>query len=108
MAEQEDTTMKEPRPNNPEEAKEYQKQTTIALQKFTDRIHGFDRYQHQSAYEFYVHDMLNKLLHTDNSYYKNVEIQPVLDTIHDKMCKFVLQSDDICRATTVLGQPERH
>ena len=95
MAEQEDTTMKELRPNNPEEAKEYQKQTKLALQKFTDRIHGFDRYQHQSAYEFYVHDVLNKLLRTDNSYYKNAEIQPVLDTIHDKMCKFVLQPDDI-------------
>ena len=90
MAEQEETTMKEPGPNNPEEAKEYQKQTKIALQKFTDRIHTFDRYQHQSAYEFYVHDVLNELFHTDNSYYKNAEIQPVLDTIHDKMCKFFL------------------
>ena len=39
--------------------------------------------------------MLNELLHTDNSYYKNAEIQPMLDTIHDKMCKFVLQPDDI-------------
>ena len=38
--------------------------------------------------------MLNELLHTDNSYYKNAEIQPVLDTIHNKMCKFVLQPDD--------------
>ena len=95
MAEQEDTTMKEPGPNNPEEAKEYQKQAKIALQKFTHRIHSFDRYQHQSAYEFYVHNVLNKLLHTDNSYYKNAEIQPVLDTIHDKMYKFVLQPDDI-------------
>ena len=95
MAEQEDTTIKEPRPNNPEEDKKYQKQTKIALQKFTDRIHGFDRYQHQSAYKFYVHDVLNKLLHTDNSYYKNAEIQSVLDTIHVKMCKFVLQPDDI-------------
>ena len=95
MAEQEDTTMKEPRPNNPEEAKEYQKQTKKALQKFTERIHSFDRYQHESAYEFYVHDVLNELLHTDNSYYKNAEIQLVLDTIHDKMCKFVLQPDDI-------------
>ena len=95
MAEQEDTTMKEPRPNNPEEAKVYQKQTNKALQKFTERIHSFDRYQRQSAYEFYVHDVLNELLHTDNSYYKNAEIQPVLDTIHDKMCKFILQPDDI-------------
>ena len=95
MAEQEDTTMKEPGPNNPEEAEEYQKQTKKALQKFTERIHSFDRYQHQSAYEFYVHGMLNELLHTDNSYYKNAEIQPVLDTIHNKMCKFVLQPDDI-------------
>ena len=84
-----------PGPNNPEEAKEYQKQTKIALQKFTERIHSFDRYQHQSAYEYYVHDVLNELLHTDNSYYKNAEIQPVLDTIHNKMCKFVLQPDDI-------------
>ena len=94
MAEQDDTTMKKPGPNNPEEAKEYQKQTKIAFQKFTERIHSFDRYQHQSAYEFYVHDMLNELLYTDNSY-KNAEIQPVLDTIHDKMCKFVLQPDNI-------------
>ena len=86
MAEQEDITTKEPGPNNPEEAKEYQKQTKIALQKFTERIHSFDRYQHQSAYEYYVHDVLNELLHTDNSYYKNAEIQPVLDTIHNKMC----------------------
>ena len=39
--------------------------------------------------------MLNEPLHTDNSYYKNAEIQPVLDTIHDKMCRFVLQPDDI-------------
>ena len=93
MAEQEDTTMKEPGPNNLEEAKEYQKQTKIALQKFTERIHSFDRYQHQSAYEFYVHNVLNELLHTDNSYYKKAEIQPMLDTIHDKMCKFVLQPD---------------
>ena len=95
MAEQEDTTMKKPRPNNPEETKEYQKQTKIELQKFTERIHGFDRYQHQSAYEYYVHDVLNELLHTDNNYYKNTEIQPMLDTIHDKMCKFVLQPDNI-------------
>ena len=95
MAQQEDTTMKEPGPNNPEGAKEYQKQTKIALQKFTERIHSFDRYQHQSAYEFYVHNVLNELLRTDNSYYKDAEIQPMLDTIHDKMCKFVLQPDDI-------------
>ena len=81
--------MKESGPNNPEEAKEYQKHTKIALQKFTDR------YQHQSAYEYYVHNIFNELLHTDKSYYKNAEIQPVLDTIHNKMCKFVLQPDDI-------------
>ena len=95
MAEQEDTTTKEPRPNNLEEAKVYQEHTKIALQKFSERIRGFDRYQHQSAFEFYVHDVLNELLHTDNSYYKNAEIQPMLDTIHDKICKFVLQPDDI-------------
>ena len=87
--------MKKPGPNNPEDVKEYQEQTKIALQKFTDKIHGFDRYQHQSAYEFYVQNMLNELLHTDNSYYKNAEIQPVLDTIHDKMCKFIPQPDNI-------------
>ena len=39
--------------------------------------------------------MLNELLHTDKSYYKNTEIQPMLDTIHNKMCKFILQPDDI-------------
>ena len=39
MAEQEDTAMMETGPKNPEEAKEYQKQTKIALQKFTERIH---------------------------------------------------------------------
>ena len=87
--------MKEPRPNNLEEAKEYQKQTKKALQKFIERIYSFDRYQHQSAYEFYVHDVSNELLHTNNSHYKKAEIHPMLDTIHDKMCKFVLQLDDI-------------
>ena len=106
MAEQDNTTMKEPRPINLEEAKEYQKQTKIALQKFTHRIHGFDRYQHQSAYEFYVHDVLNELLHTDNSYYKNAEIQSVLDTIHDKMCKFVLQPDDIDKQPSQQQSPD--
>ena len=95
MAKLEDTIMKEPRPNNLEEAKVYQEQTKIALQKITERIHSFDRYQHQSAYEFYVHDVLNELLHADNSYYKNAEIQSMLDTIHDKMCKFVIQPDNI-------------
>ena len=39
--------------------------------------------------------MLNELLRIDNSYYKNAEIQPVLDTIHDKMCKFIFQPDNI-------------
>ena len=39
--------------------------------------------------------MLNELLHTDNSCYKNAEIQPMLDTIHNKMCKFFLQPDDV-------------
>ena len=106
MAEQEDTTMRELGPNNPEEAKEYQKQTKKALQKFTERIHSFDRYQHQSAYEFYVRDVLNELLHTDNSYYKNAEIQPVLDTIHDKMCKFVLQLDDIDEQSSQQQSPD--
>ena len=106
MAEQEGTIMKEPRPNNLEEAKEYQKQAKIALQKFTDRIHGFDRYQHQSACEFYVHIDLNELLHTDNSYYKNADIQPVLDTIHNKMCKFVLQPDDIDEQPSQQQSPE--
>ena len=48
MAEQEETTSKEPRPDNPEEAKEYQKQTKIALQKFTERIHSFDSLQLQA------------------------------------------------------------
>ena len=42
-----------------------------------------------------MHNVLNELLRTDNSYYKNAEIQLVLDTIYDKMCKFVLQPDDI-------------
>ena len=41
-----------------------------------------------------MYNVLNELLHTDN-YYKNAEIQPVLDTIHGKMCKFVLRPDDI-------------
>ena len=42
-----------------------------------------------------MHDVLNELLHTDDSYYKNAEIQPMLDTIHNKICKFVLQPDNI-------------
>ena len=47
--------------------------------------------------------MLNELLRTDNSYYKNAEIQPVLDTIHDKMCKLSQQQspDDIPEAEEI-------
>ena len=90
MAEQKDTTTKEPRPNNPEEAKEYQKQTKKALKKFTERIHSFDRYQHQSAYEFYVHNMF--VLQPDNIYEQPSQQQspddiPEAEEITDKLAE---------------------
>ena len=40
-----------------------------------------------------MHKYLNKLLKTDNAYYKNVSIYPVLDTIEDKLCKIMFEPD---------------
>ena len=54
-----------------------------------------------------MQDVLNELLYTDNSYYKNAQIQPVLDTIHDKMCKFVLQPDDIDKQPSQQIMPKK-
>ena len=89
-----DTPTREPGPNNPEEAVQFVKATNTALMKFVDRIHSFDRYKSESAYEYYVHDILNELLKMDQPYYKHTTIQPVLDTIFDKYCKFLLKPDD--------------
>ena len=41
-----------------------------------------------------MHKYLNKLLKTDNAYYKNASIYPVLDTIEDKLCNIMLDKDD--------------
>ena len=38
--------------------------------------------------------ILNELLRTDQPYYKNASIQPVLDTIFDKYCKFLLKPNN--------------
>ena len=72
-----DTPTKEPGPNNPQAAAQFVKGTGTALMKFVNRIHSLDRYMNKSAYEYYVHDMLNELLRTDQPYYKNVTMQPV-------------------------------
>ena len=87
-------TPKEPGPNNPEQAKAFQEATEKVLIKFVDRIHSFDHYKNESAYEYYVHDYLNKLLRTDRSYYKDASIEPVLTTILDKYCKIMLDKPD--------------
>ena len=89
-----DTPTKEPEPNNPETAAQFVKATNTALMKFVDRIHSFDRYKNESAYEYYIHDIINKLLKTDQPYYKHATIQHVLDTIFDKYCKFLLKPND--------------
>ena len=83
-------TPKEPGPNNLEQAKDFQEATDKALIKFVDRIHSFDHYKNELAYENYVHNYLNELLRTDRAYYKNTSIEPVLTTIHDKYCKVML------------------
>ena len=85
---------KELEPNNPEQAKAFKEATGKALVKFVDSIHSFDHYQNESAYEYYVQDYLNELLRTDQSYYKDASIEPVLTTIHDKYCKIMLEKTD--------------
>ena len=85
------TTAKEPGPNNPEQVKAFKKATDKVLIKFEDCIHSFDHYQNKSAYEYYIHDYLNKLLRTDQSYYKDASIEPVLTTVHEKYCKIMLE-----------------
>ena len=68
---------KELGPNNPEQAKAFKEATDKVLIKFVDCIHSFDSYQTESVYEYYVHDYLNELLRTDQSYYKDASIEPV-------------------------------
>ena len=75
---------KELGPNNPEQVKAFKEATDKALIKFVSHIHSFDHYRNESAYEYYVHDYLNELLRTDQSYYKDASIELVLSTIHDK------------------------
>ena len=41
-----------------------------------------------------MHKYLNELLKTDNAYYKNASIYPVLDAIEDKLCHVMLDKDD--------------
>ena len=89
-----DTPTKELRPNNCKAAAQFVKATGTALMKFVNRIHSLDRNKDESAYEYYVHDILNELIRTDQPYYKNMTIRPVLDIIFDKYCKFLLKLDD--------------
>ena len=63
------------------------------LLTFIDELQSFDRYKAEAAYKYFVHKYLNELLKTDNAYYKNASIYPVLDTIEDKFCKIMFEQD---------------
>ena len=78
---------KELEPNNPEQVKAFKVATDNALIKFVNHIHSFNCYKNESVYEYYVHDYMDELLRTEQSYYKDASIEPILATIHDKYCK---------------------
>ena len=80
------STTKEPRPNNPQQAETFRQETNKALLIFMDKIHSLDCYKAEAAHKYFLHKYLNQLLITDNTYYKNASIYPILDTIEDMPC----------------------
>ena len=85
---------KEPRPNNLEQAEKFREETNKALLTFIDELQSFDRYKAEAAYKYFIHKYLNELLKTDNAYYKNTSIYPVLETIDEKFCKVMFEPDE--------------
>ena len=46
-----------------------------------------------------MHEYQNELLKTDPNYYKNSNIEPVLNTINDKFCKVMLEAEEHVQQT---------
>ena len=57
-------------------------------------IPSVDTKQKQLTNLCFVHKYFNELLKTDNIYYKNATIYPVLETIEDKLCHIMVEQDD--------------
>ena len=55
-----------------------------------DCIHSFEN---ESVFKYNVHDYLNELLCTNPTYYKDASITLVLDTIYDKYCNIMRETD---------------
>ena len=93
------TTKKRPGPDNPQQAEVFRQETNKAIIVFVEEIHSFDHYKAEAAYKYLIHKYLNQLLITDNAYYKNASIYPVLHTIEDKLCNIMLDDDDDAQPT---------
>ena len=98
------STTKEPRPNNPQQAEAFRQETNKALTGFVEENHLLDHYKVEAAYKYLVHKYLNQLLITNNAYYKNASIYPILDTIEDKLCHIMLVDDDNAQCTPQQAQ----
>ena len=57
-------------------------------------MQSFDRCKAEAACKYFIHKYLNELLKTDNAYYKNASIYPVLETIDDKFCKVLFEPNE--------------
>ena len=88
------TSTKEPGSNNPEQAEKFREETNKALLTLIDELQSFDRYKAEAAYRYFIHKYLNELLKTDNAYYKNTSIYPVLETTDDRFCKVMFEPDE--------------
>ena len=56
--------------------------------------HSTDIKLKQLTSTYFIHKHLNELLKTDNAYYKNASIYPVLETINDKFCKVMFEPNE--------------
>ena len=88
------SSSKGPGPNNPEQVAKFREETNKALLTFIDNLHSLDRYKAKDTCKYFVHTYLNELLKTNQTYYKNASIYPVLETIEDKFCKVMFEPDE--------------
>ena len=79
------------RHNNPEEAVRFIKDVTGLTNTFMEDIQGYNHYKAQAVYKQYIFDFHKRLVELDSTYFKNANMETVLDTIPDKLCKLYVK-----------------
>ena len=82
----EEEPSKSPSHNNPKEAANYVRLVNSLLKSFEESIRGFDRYQHQDAWQTFLHALSQLLPKLDSAYFTKMNVNLILDTIPDKVC----------------------